>query len=281
MKNTTQDEYLQRIYKVIYYIEVNYQDTLDMRQLAKVAGFSMHHFHRVFKVIMGENIGDYIRRVRLQSSTTGLKNAQSITEVAMQSGYETHASFAKAFKSRFGLSPKAFSQNYKNRTGVIMKGIKVVEREPVEVLYVRRTGDYMQSAGEAWGVLMGFAYEQKIKHKKNLMGKEAVMYGIGHDDPNITPQGELRYDACLSYDDKSVEPSGEIGVKHIDGGRYVNYLHKGAYEGLKEVYANMMAWIMENEYALGNRPCFEIYHNRDPRRTKPENLRTEVFIAVE
>lgn len=168
-----------------------------METLARVAGFSTYHFHRVFKAIIGENLGDYLRRVRLQNSTTGLKNALSVTEVAMQSGYETHASFAKAFKNRFGLSPKAFSQNYKNRTGVTMKGIKVVEREPVEVLYVHRTGDYMQSAGEAWGVLMAFAYQKKIGEKKNLMGKEAVMYGIGHDDPNITPAEELRYDACI------------------------------------------------------------------------------------
>jgi AraC family transcriptional regulator len=51
------------------------------------------------------------------------------------------------------------------------------------------------------------------------MGKEAQMFGIGNDDPTLTSTDELRYDACISYDDKSVKPKGEIGVKTIDGGR--------------------------------------------------------------
>jgi AraC family transcriptional regulator len=32
--------------------------------------------------------------------------------------------------------------------------------------------------------------------------------------------------------------------------------------------------------ATGERPCFEKYLYRDPRRTKPENLRTEIWIPV-
>ena len=68
-----------------------------------------------------------------------------------------------------------------------MTDVKTVEVAPTEVLCVRRTGDYMVSAGQAFEVLMGFAYTQKIKHKKSLMGKEARMFGIGYDDPNSVP----------------------------------------------------------------------------------------------
>jgi len=84
----------------------------------------------------------------------------------------------------------------------------------------------------------------------------------------------------LKFLDKSVKPRGEIGVKTIEGGRYVKYLHKGAYEGLKESYQKVMDWIIENNYTIANKPPFEKYLNRDPRRTKPENLKTEIYIPV-
>ena len=96
-----------------------------------------------------------------------------------------------------------------------MQEPKIVELKPVEVLYVRKEGDYNKSAGEALEVLMGFAYKNKIKYKKNLMGKDAMMFGIGHDDPNITDTEKLRFDAYISWDDKTVHPEGEISNKII------------------------------------------------------------------
>jgi len=281
MKQTTKDTYLQQLYKVIDYIEIHYGDDLDVETLARVCGFSKYHFHRIFHAVMGETVRSYIRRVRLSKSSSKLKNRQSVTEVAMQSGYETHSAFAKAFKERFGCSPREFSKRVLEIKGDIMIEPKIVDFERVEVLYVRRTGNYTTAAGEAWEVLMGFAYTQKIKHKKNLMGKEAQMFGIGHDDPNTIPAEELRYDACISYDDKSVKPEGEIGVKTIEGGKHLYYLHKGSYDGLKEVYSQMIAYIIEHEMTMADKPPFEKYLNRDPRRTKPENLKTEIYVPIE
>ena len=74
---------------------------------------------------------------------------------------------------------------------------------------------------------MSFAYAQKIKYKKNLMGSDAMMFGIGHDCPETTPSEDLRYDACITYDDTSVKPEGEIGLKSIESGKCLCYLHKG------------------------------------------------------
>ncbi|MEZ8051404.1 GyrI-like domain-containing protein [Vibrio sp. 1F169] len=33
-------------------------------------------------------------------------------------------------------------------------------------------------------------------------------------------------------------------------------------------------------FELRDQPCFEVYLNRDPRRTKPENLKTEIYIPI-
>lgn len=157
---------------------------------------------------------------------------------------------------------------------------KIVELKPIEVLYVRKTGDYMKSAAEAWEILMPFAYENKIKYKKNLMGKDAMMFGIGHDNPNLTDIEKLRFDACITWDDKTVQPEGEVQNKIIEGGKYAMFLHKGAYEGLKATYDEIGDWIVQSGIELRDLPMFEKYLNRDPRRTKPQNLKTEIYVPI-
>ena len=280
MKITTKNDYIQSVCKVILYIEQNYNDNLTLEELSKIASFSKYHFHRIFKSIVNENLSDYIRRVRLQSTTLKFKTNQKITEIALTSGYETNSSFSKAFKNHFGVTPKEFSQNAKTKKGLKMQEPKIVELEPIEVLYVRKEGNYNISAGEAWEVLMGFAYKNKIKYKKNLMGKDAMMFGIGHDNPNVTDEDKLRFDACISWDDKTVQPQGEISNKIIEGGKYAMFLHKGAYENLKSTYDMIGDWIVESGIKIEDKPMFEKYLNRDPRRTKIENLKTEIYVPI-
>jgi AraC family transcriptional regulator len=280
MKITTKDDYIQSVYKVILYIEQNYNDDLTLEELSKVAGFSKYHFHRIFKSIIGENISDYIRRVRLSSTTLKFKTNQKITEIAIDSGYETNASFSKAFKKYFGITPKEFSLNAKKKKGLKMQEPKIVELEPVEILYVRKEGAYEKAASEAAEILYSFVYKQKIKYKKNLMGKDAQMFGIGHDNPNIIEESKLRCDICVSWDDKTVQPEGEISNKIIDGGKYAMFIHKGAYKNLKSTYNEIGDWIVESSINLRDNPMFEKYLNRDPRRTKPENLRTEIYVPI-
>jgi len=157
---------------------------------------------------------------------------------------------------------------------------KIVELKQIEVLYVRKEGDYNKSAKEAWEVLMGFAYKNKIKYKKNLMGKDAMMFGIGHDNPNVIHKDKLRFDACISWDDKTVRPEGEISNKIINGGKYAMFLHRGAYVNLKSTYDMIRNWIVKSGFKTKDLPMFEKYLNRDPRRTKSQNLKTEIYIPI-
>jgi AraC family transcriptional regulator len=107
-----------------------------------------------------------------------------------------------------------------------------------------------------------------------------MMFGIGHDDPNIIDEEKLRYDACISWDDKTVEPIGDILDKVIEGGKYAVFLHKGAYENLKQTYDMIGDWIVENGIEVRDLPMFEKYLNKDPRRTKPQNLKTEIYVPL-
>lgn len=109
----------------------------------------------------------------------------------------------------------------------------------------------------------------------------SLLIGIGHDDPRITPEERIRYDACIAIK-KEVAPEGEIGVQKIAGGRYAVVLHKGPYDRFSETYNAIFSWwLPESGERLRNDPCFEIYLNRAAHRTKPENLRTEICLPIE
>lgn len=116
--------YARAIEDVKRYIRQHIDEPLTREVLAKVAGFSVPHFHRVFKVSTGENASDYVRRVRLVRAGYKLRlGAVDITEVALAAGYDTHAAFGKAFKQQFGLSPSDFRKlNCQSATQLLMKG---------------------------------------------------------------------------------------------------------------------------------------------------------------
>jgi AraC family transcriptional regulator len=105
---STQD-YIDRLNNVKRYISDHIDEPLNREVLAAIAGFSIPHFHRIFTGQMGENISNYVRRVRLERAARKLRmGAVDITEVALAAGYDSHAAFGKAFKQQYGLSPSEF-----------------------------------------------------------------------------------------------------------------------------------------------------------------------------
>ena len=107
----TLQEYASCIEDVKRYIRYHIHELLDRETLASVAGFSIPHFHRVFRAHVGESAISYVRRTRLHRAGQKLRmGAVDITEVALAAGYDSHAAFSKAFKQQFGLSPSEFRQ---------------------------------------------------------------------------------------------------------------------------------------------------------------------------
>ena len=255
-------------------------DTVTHEELIRFSGFSYFHFHRLFCAYTGESVKQYVKRIRLERAAHDLNYKQcNITEVAMNSGYATPSAFNKAFRECFGMNPKAYRhQTPKIKEYPAMQPVRIEKLEAFEVYCTRHIGDY-NLIGEAWERLMAFAYHQKIKHKKKLLGKDAWAIGIGYDNPDVTATDKLRSDACISADDEVECPEG-VSKKKIAKGSYAVFLHKGSYDRLKETYRGVFGWVRENDISLRDEPVFERYLNRDPRRTKPENLRTEIYLPI-
>lgn len=284
-RSQTKTNYQESIVRVMLLIQSRLDAPPSLDEVAGVAAFSPYHFHRLFTAYTGESLSAFVRRLRLERAANRLRQTfDPITEIALDAGYETPTNFGKAFRQQFGQSPSEFrEEHHLLDTAVFRQNLakepkkmkpKIVNRKPQTVLFVRRTGPYYETSAVAFGTLLPFA------HRHKLINKSTQMIGISHDSPDITAAGKLRYDACITIE-RAIEPQGEFGLQTIAGGRYALFVHKGSYETFDETYHLIYGqWLAQSGECLRNVPTFERYLNRNPRRTKPENLRSEIYIPL-
>ena len=282
MKNITYNDYVQRINKVVAYINNHLDETLELKTLANEAALSDFHFHRIFKALKGEAIGGYITRLRLEATARLLRyTALTIEEIAFNIGYETPASLSKAFKKQYGISPTEYRTNkdtYIMKKEIInpdlaLKAPKIVTLEPKNLIYVALTGAYGSlDYGKAYEQLWAVIKAQKLFTK----GIESIC--ISYDDPKITEGSLQRSDICLAIH-KPATPQQEVSCKTLAGGKYAVFFYQGSYENLSQVYDTAVRWVIDHEYTLREEPFFEKYLN-DARRTPKEKLKTEIYIPI-
>jgi len=222
---------------VLTHIQEHLDEALDLEGLARVACFSSFHFHRIFAAMTGETIADYVRRLRLERAAMELRSgAKQVIQVALDTGYQAHEAFTRAFKAAYEVSPAEFRRGRGpiailaapsgvhfrpgvplttfNTNHITTKVMKVMTRKikPMRVAYLRHVGPY-ENVKQTWIDLT-----TRLSADKQLR-KSSVFIGIGHDNPSVTPAAELRYDACITVD-QEYEPKKPVELQTIVGGDY-------------------------------------------------------------
>lgn len=282
MRTITYNDYIQRINKVVAYINDHLDESLDLKTLAEVAALSEFHFHRVFKALKGETIGAHISRLRIEAAARLLRySALSIEDIAFNIGYEAPAALSKAFKNQYGISPTQYRTNkdiYIMKKEIInpdlaLKAPKIMELEPKNLIYVALTGEYgTLDYGKSYEQLWAVVKSQKLFTK----GIESIC--VSYDDPKITEASLQRSEVSLAIH-KPAHPEGEVSCKTLAGGKYAVFFYQGSYSHLSAVYDAAMRWVIDSEYEVREEPTFEKYLN-DSRRTAQEKLKTEVYIPI-
>ncbi|UAL10712.1 GyrI-like domain-containing protein [Caulobacter segnis] len=105
--------YQARMQRVLDYVDQHLDGDLDLETVSRVAAFSKFHFHRQFAATFGLSVHRYVQLSRLKRASQRLasKDAQSVTEIAMEAGYDAPDAFARAFRRRFGQSPSSFRKS--------------------------------------------------------------------------------------------------------------------------------------------------------------------------
>ncbi|SES98979.1 AraC family transcriptional regulator [Natronincola peptidivorans] len=293
-RNIVREEYIARINSVQDYIEANFSEEFSLKKLAEIANFSPYHFHRIFSIMTGETLFQFIQRIRLEKAGfLLLANPKTpIIEIALECGFSNQASFAKAFKNHFNMNASKFREERlqeielkstpeSNMGKVFCQGInyngtikgkqccitevtldtsfsvEVKEIPDMEVVYIRHTGPYKQDAA------LFHALFEKLYHwgaERGLMEADEIKWlTLFHDKLDLTEDHKLRISICMTVS-KGVKVDGEVGRTTIPGGKYA----VGHFQLQEDQYQNAWKalcgqWLPESGYQPDDRLCFELY----------------------
>lgn len=94
------------IQRAIDYIESHIDEELDYADIARQAVFSVYYFQRIFGILCGVSVGEYIRQRRLTLAGSELiLTDERIIDIALKYGYESPESFTRAFSKYHGVTP--------------------------------------------------------------------------------------------------------------------------------------------------------------------------------
>lgn len=88
--------YQARMRRVLDYIDRHLDSDLDLETVSGVAAFSKFHFHRQFTATFGLSVHRYVQLARMKRASHRLAymDAQSVTDIAMDAGYDAPDAFA-------------------------------------------------------------------------------------------------------------------------------------------------------------------------------------------
>lgn len=221
-----------RMQRVLDHIDRHLDEDLDLDTASGVAAFSKYHFHRQFTATFGLSVYRYIQLARMKRASYRLayRDAQSVTEIAMDAGYDAPDAFARAFRQRFGQSPSSFRKSpdwepwlaafgpLDNARSKLMHktytpdDVTIRDVAPTPVAIMEHRGD---------PATIGSTIQRFIAWRKasGLSPKTSPTFNIFHSDPRTTPPSEYHMDLCVGVD-RSIEANGElIEAGTIPGGR--------------------------------------------------------------
>jgi AraC family transcriptional regulator len=116
--------YLERINRAIDYVVSNLAQPLRLEDVARAAYVSPFHFHRIFKAVLGETLGQFVKRLRLERALYLMSHAprRTLTEVALDCGFASSIDFSRSFKQYYGAAPRTFD----------LQGFRDAKREQFE-----------------------------------------------------------------------------------------------------------------------------------------------------
>jgi len=273
MKRATLQKHTKIANDIMYYIYTHIDTHIDIDELSKTLDINKFYMHKIFKNTFGKNIYESIKSIRLQKAASLLLTNEhsTISEIANSCGYSSHASFIKAFKKRFELTPKEWRNGgYKEYSDAILQASNITPASSIdfeklsptiynmptiESYYIRNRG-YINNVKETWQKLYTLLLTHEIKEYSTM--------ALLHDNPTITDLNECQYIACLGTHEKKEILSEKLPKFQISGGVYAKFDLEGEGEDLiRFIHWVYHEWLPKSEYETSTKPSYIIYHKNN------------------
>jgi AraC family transcriptional regulator len=224
--------YQDRMRRVLDHIDRHLDADLDLDTLSAVAAFSKFHFHRQFSATFGLSVHRYVQLARLKRASHQLayNDGQTVTDIAMDAGYEAPDAFARAFRQRFGQSPSSFRKSpdwepwlaafgpLDNARSKLMQktfnsdDVTIRDVQPTKVAIVEHRGS-PETLGDTIRRFIAWRRAAGLHPRTN------PTFTVWHSEGRPAQQDEYSIDLCVGTD-LPIAANGEaIKAGEIPGGR--------------------------------------------------------------
>lgn len=265
--------WLDRLNQAIEYIENHLQDEIDYERIADIFGYSVYHVQRVFAMVAGTPLSEYIRNRKLSKAALELQNGEEkVIDVALKYGYSSPNSFNRAFKAFHGVAPSGLKEE-----GVMIKAYpplffelkingahameyRIVKNKAFRIVGVKlhttlENGECYKSTPLFWNSLMQAGRQNDILA---LMNQEPTgLLGVSNYSDNFTTGAFDYYIACSS-DQPAPEGMEEFIVPEAT---YAIFRCSDTKADAIQKLENsiVMEWLPTSGYEFANAPDIELY----------------------
>ncbi|WP_127718250.1 GyrI-like domain-containing protein [Halobacteriovorax sp. HLS] len=288
-------EYIKRIDRVINYIGDNLDQSLSIKELAKIACLSEFHFHRIFGAIKGETLNSFSNRLRLEKAARLLRDStQSIVDISLECGFSSSSTFSRSFKNNYENSPNDYRKTGKFKNSKICKELfpeheyiipmTIEEKEKLFPVEIRKLPEwntaYIRVSNSYEGDRVLKAFSKIIDWaKKSGVFHNGILFGMSLNDPTITPKNLCTYEVGFACEG-DFENNNELSVTRIPSRSYAVTKVNGDIKLVATAWEYLFRnWLIQSKYEPEHAPAFEIFLNKE-KALDWSNFKLELCLPV-
>ncbi len=287
-------DWIQGIQRAIDYVEENITKDIDFEKAAKRAYSSPFHFQRIFSILCGLSLGDYIRMRRLSLAGEELsRGSAKIIDIALKYGYDTPESFSRAFTRFHGIAPSEakHSGNVKiftplsvklSLTGGSKMDYRIERRDAFKVVCRRKQVEkpqYASAARDITAMWQEFGADGTLDKLIACLPQGVMMKGLlGICFFSELDAKQFPYGIGVEYDGRRIDDDLEIVT--IPANTYAVFTSKGKMpDAFIDTYNRIVTefFPQSSQYEYAENVEFEVYSSAN---TSDPDYRCEIWIAV-
>lgn len=268
------NEHEAAVERAVKYVLRDLDRPVRLGEIATVAGFSPHHFNRLFSGYVGESVMEFARRVRLERAAYRLRHTdESVAGIGYEAGFDSYEAFSRAFRGAFGVPPSIYRQTVglppfvdrRSRIHWTPQGgvgdveflrmnqstmdYEIVPFDGLRVAAWRHVGPHY-SIHETWERLQGLLEARDWTDTR--------CFSVFLNSPADVPPEALETDVCFSV---PVDFERQEGLHLFDlpAGEYASFRHGGIDMDLADGWNRLFTEFLPASGRACAGPCFEEY----------------------
>ncbi len=271
------------------FIEENIDNNISSEEVAKAAYSSKFHFIRIFYMITGMTLKEYIRERRLSLAAKDIMSTDmKIVDIALKYGYETPEAFSKAFKKLHGISPSGARKKGENLKAIpplsfqiTVKGenrmnYRIVEKEGFKIVGLSKR--VTTKNNENFKIIPKFWQEVNESGVCGKLFEEAGSLGVMGVCDNYDKEQE-EFDYMIAIEGIEIEAIDDYVVADVPSCTWAIFESIGPMpDAIQKVWHKIFAeWFPATKYEHAEAPELEVYL---PGDSNAEGYKCEVWIPI-